>query len=157
MKVKIQRLRPTDWDEFYSLFKQVLKEDFSGYPQEARELFGVRMERAFKRKKRTFWVAKYERKIVGFLTAIGASGGVTFINWLGVRKEYRGQGIGKSLVKTWENWAKAGGYHKLRAQTTNKENKVFYEKLGFNLEGVKKNDLYHLDHFIFGKVIRSSA
>jgi len=155
MKVLVRRLKPVDWQEFYPLFKLVLEEGFPDYPQEARELFmnETRLKRAFERKKREFWVAEGDGKIVGFLTAIGSPGGVTFINWLGVKKEFRGQEIGKSLVKTWEDWAKTKGYHKLRAQTTQAGNKSFYKKLGFRLEGIKKNDLYHLDHLIFGKTI----
>lgn len=157
MRVSVRRLKPVDWQEFYPLFKLVLEEDFSRYPREARELFmnETKLKGAFERKKREFWVAEGDGKIIGFLTAIGSPGGVTFINWLGVRKEFRGQGVGSSLVKTWEVWAKNNSYHKLRAQTTNIENKLFYERLGFRLEGIKKNDLYHLDHLIFGKTISS--
>lgn len=90
---------------------------------------------------------------MGLLIAIGSPGGVTFINWLGVKKQFQRRGIGKKLIQAWQDWAKRRGYHKLRASTTNSENHAFYEKLGFFLEGVKKKDRYGLDHFVFGKII----
>ena len=155
MKIKIERLKPANWEEFYRCFKQILEGDFPGYPKKAKRSFSdeVKLRNAFVKKKRSFWVAKLEDKVAGFLIAISSPSGVTFINWLGVKKEFRGQGIGASLVETWEKWAKKRGCHKLRIQTSKIENRAFFKRLGFRLEGKKENDRYHLDFWIFGKII----
>lgn len=155
MKVEIESLQSTDWSEFYRLFKKVLKRDFPGYPRQVKEKFAseIRVRGFLEEKKRFFWVVKARGKIVGFLVAKGTLGGVSFVNWFGVAREFRCQGIGTKLLKVWQSWAREKGYHKLRISTTNKENQAFYEKLGFSLEGVKREDSYGLDQFIFGKVV----
>lgn len=155
MEIKIERLAFSDWKKFYRCFKGVLEEEFGTYPPRARESFSdeVKLKRAFREGKKPFFIAKKDNKMVGFLIAVGSSSGVSFINWLGVTKQFRRQGIGRKLIQVWQSWAKKRGYHKLRASTTNQGNRPFYEKLGFSLEGTKKKDRYGLDHFIFGKVI----
>jgi ribosomal protein S18 acetylase RimI-like enzyme len=152
MKIRIERLKPNDWQEFCHLFKQLLKEDFPAYPRETKERFFGKIKEGFEGKKRFFWVAKVDKGIVGFLTAKGTPGGVSFINWLGVAKDFRHQGIGLALVQVWQNWARKKGYHKIRV-STNLRNQGFYKKLGFSLEGTMKSDAYGVDRLVFGKII----
>lgn len=154
MKIRVERLKSADWQAFYCLFKQLLEEDFSVYSRETKERFADKVKEAFEETKRSFWVAKIDGKIVGFLVAKGTPDGVSFINWLGVVKEFRRQDVGIELVRTWERWFKKKGYHKLRAAATNRENQPFYEKLGFSLEGVMKKDAYGADRLVLGKIIR---
>lgn len=155
METRIEKLKLADWSEFHFLFKKVLEKDFPGYPRQVKEKFvsEIRVKGFFEEKKRLFWVAKFGGKAVGFLIVKGTPGGVSFINWLGVTRQFRRQGIGTKLIQTWENWAKKKGYHKLRISTTNRQNQAFYERLGFSLEGVKKKDSCGLDRFVFGKII----
>jgi len=65
MRVKVERLKSADWEEFHRCFKQILEEEFLGYPRKARESFSdeARLKNAFKKKKRFFWVAKLERSL----------------------------------------------------------------------------------------------
>ncbi len=50
-------------------------------------------------------------------------------------------------------YAKRRKCHKLRAQTSHPTNKGFYQKQGFELEGIKKKDNWGLDYFVYVKII----
>jgi GNAT superfamily N-acetyltransferase len=67
---------------------------------------------------------------VGFLAARFRKNS-SYINWFGVLKKRKRLGVGKRLVKRWEQWAKKKGAKYLSASTYKKENVSFYEKLGF--------------------------
>lgn len=152
--MKIEKLKMSDWKKFYNCFKQILEEDFFHYPPKMIQRL-LKEERIKKNwgKSKEILVGLRDKDVVGFLIAVDSGGGVSYCNWLGVKKELRNKGLGSKLVKTWQKWAKRRSCHKLRAQTSKGENQSFYERLGFKLEGIKKNDRYHLDHFIFGKII----
>lgn len=153
-EIEVKPLVSQDWEEFYSLFRQMVTADFSYYPSQVIQRFleEERIKRGWGEAKEIF-VALKDKEIVGFLIGVDAGGGVSFCNWVGVKKEFRGRGIGKLLVQAWEVWAKERGCHKLRAQSSNARNQGFYEKLGFKFEGKRENDRYHLDYWLFGKMI----
>lgn len=153
MKPKIEKLKLSDWDEFYTCFVQVLQDDFLNYSAQIKAQFAreARVKDLFVTGKRYFWVAKLEGKLVGFLIASLTSEGVSFVNWLGVKKEDRGRKVGSGLVAIWQNWAQDKNCRKLRVQTSNRDNQCFYEKLGFMPEGVKTNDRDGLMYWVFGK------
>jgi ribosomal protein S18 acetylase RimI-like enzyme len=154
MKIKVERLKTSDWESFFALFRKIVN-GFDSYPQKARDFFTKeeRVKRAFLKKKRIFWVAKKEKEIVGFLIAIIEDEEIVFINWMGVKKGFQGQGIGKKLVLNWENWAKKEGYKKLRVSTTVKENISFYEKLGFCFKRKIEKNYYDLNRYVLEKKI----
>jgi len=72
-------------------------------------------------------------------------GGVSLVVWMGVLKQYQNKGFGEALVKTWEEWVKGKGVHKLRVSTYKESNVVFYSKFGFELKGVRKTDVFGFD------------
>jgi len=153
VNLKIESLKRQEMPEFWSLFGKILEEDFANYPPLVLKKFLTNSKFKNRLLKRKIWLGKNKKEIVGFLVAMRARGGVGYINWLGVEKKFRRQGVGKALVDHWEKWAKNHGFHKLRVQTSNFANRPFYEKLGFKLEGIKKNDAYGLDYLVFGKII----
>jgi len=61
------------------------------------------------------------------------SGGLAEITGLVVDESVRGKGIGKSLVKKAEEWAKLKSYNTLRVRTNVKrtETHIFYKNIGF--------------------------
>ena len=152
--IEIKSLEGKNWLEFWALFSQTVSQDFSFYPPEAikRFLDEEKIKKNWGQSKEIL-VAFKNNEIVGFLIAIDSGGGVSFCNWLGVERKSRRQGIGKNLVQVWEKWAKQRKCYKLRAQTSQRENQLFWESLGFQLEGIKKADRYFLDYFIFVKMI----
>ena len=85
-------------------------------------------------------------KIVGYA---GAEGGrfrrvrhVISIS-VGVLKEYQGQGIGKRLMLTLEEWAKEHGIHRIDCNTVvpNRGAQHLYEELGYQREGLRRHSV----------------
>ncbi len=102
-------------------------------------------------------LAKDKEKIVGFLISHQVPGGVNVCDWLWVDESFREQGVGRSLVKFWEeNSLKEKKTHRLNVSTSNKDNLAFYQKLGFKLEGVRKKDQWKADRYLLGKLIKVS-
>lgn len=96
-------------------------------------------------KKNLFLVAVVEDRIVGFSRCEGNSlkrfaHKVEF--GVGVLQDYWGFGIGKNLLKESIAWADSNGIKKitLNVLETNKKAINLYEKLGFETEGILKND-----------------
>lgn len=57
---------------------------------------------------------------------------IPFMNLLWVDDGYRGKGIGRQLVRHWENVMAAEGHHRLLTSTlSNEEAQHFYRKLGY--------------------------
>ncbi len=99
--------------------------------------------------------------IVGYLFAIGGSTNKTkhcAHIVIGVIEAYRGKGIGSSLFRELEKWAK-GKLHRLELTviTENNAGINLYEKAGFIIEGVKKHSLYmdnrFVDEYYMGKLL----
>ncbi|WP_273124828.1 GNAT family N-acetyltransferase [Bacillus weihaiensis] len=103
------------------------------------------IERDRKSDKNLLLVAEVENEIVGFLRCIGndlkrTSHRVEF--GLGVVKEHWGIGIGKNLLQQFIKWADCNGIRKITLQVleTNKKARTLYEKEGFIVEGILRDD-----------------
>ncbi|WP_129691620.1 GNAT family N-acetyltransferase [Gottfriedia acidiceleris] len=95
--------------------------------------------------KNLFLVAEVQDKIIGFSRCEGSqlkrlSHKVEF--GVCVLKEYWGYGIGKHLLKQSISWADSNDVHKINlcVLETNEKAINLYKKLGFEIEGVLKND-----------------
>ncbi|WP_108671060.1 GNAT family N-acetyltransferase [Peribacillus acanthi] len=95
--------------------------------------------------KNIFLVAEVECRIVGFSRCEGNelkrfSHKVEF--GVGVLKDYWGYGIGKNLLKESISWADSNGIKKMTLSVleTNEKAIQLYKKLGFEIEGILKND-----------------
>ncbi len=160
MKFKIEPLQAADWLEFYSCFQEILTSDFGQYLPEKKEIIlkkiysEKKLKDNFQAGKKQILVAKLDRKVGGFLIYVLGVGGISYINWLGVRKELRRKGIGRKLIEAWEKEALKEGVHKLSISTTDKKNKNFYQKLNFRLEGERRKHRWGLDYLLFGKLIK---
>ena len=66
---------------------------------------------------------------------------------IAVSEKTRGQGIGRKLIQTFFDMAKADGYQKvlIHVLSSNEKACTFYEKLGFKQEAILKNQFY-LNH-----------
>lgn len=91
-------------------------------------------------------VAEDDKQIVGFLSA--QRGGPNRIKHtayivVGIREDYRGQGIGSEFFKRLDQWARLKNITRLEltVMCTNHIAKKLYEKNGFVIEGIKKNSM----------------
>ena len=77
----------------------------------------------------------------------------------GIKKDYRGKGIGKTFFTSLDNWAKGNGIKRLELTVirTNLVAKRLYEQKGFVVEGTRKNamkiDGDFVDEFYMAKLL----
>lgn len=101
-------------------------------------------------------------EVLGYLLAIGGSANRnkhTAYIVIGIAEKARGQGIGTRLFQEIEKWAYTEGIHRLEltVATENKAGLVLYEKMGFEIEGTKKDSLCiqgkFIDEYYMAKII----
>jgi GNAT superfamily N-acetyltransferase len=101
-----------------------------------------------------FILRAYEEGIVLGLLEVSIQGGITWIKDLIVGSSFRGQGIGKKLMSTLEEKAKALGSHKMFLMTgKNWPAEKFYVSLGFKRVCVLEKHHFEVDHIIMSKFL----
>ncbi|WP_442601249.1 GNAT family N-acetyltransferase [Paenibacillus sp. KN14-4R] len=105
-----------------------------------------------------FLVAVVHDRIVGFSRCEGIylnrfSHKVEF--GVCILKEYWGHGIGKNLLKESISWADTNGIRKmtLNVLETNDKAIILYKKLGFEIEGILKNDKMLADDKYYNTIL----
>jgi len=99
------------------------------------------------------FVAEDEGKLVGYL---GAYGGGFKRNRhcayvvTGILQSHTGQGIGKQFFKALDEWALSHGIHRLELTVMSHNERAvhLYQKMGFVVEGIKKDSLRVNDSFV---------
>ena len=110
----------------------------------------------------TFLLAEEDGRPVGFLEATGG----TFRRnrhvaqlVIGVLEEYAGGGIGSALMAEAERWALERGIRRLEltVQTHNRTARALYEKMGFAVEGTRKDAMRvegsYVDEYYMAKLL----
>ena len=94
----------------------------------------------------TIFVAEEDGRLIGYLIAIGGSVMRTKHSAylvIGIIEEYRGKGIGRHLFQNLMKWAPEHHISRLEltAVTENEAGVALYKKVGFEIEGTKRNSL----------------
>jgi RimJ/RimL family protein N-acetyltransferase len=148
----IREIKSSDAEKFSTLTPQVEAE--SEYMLWEAGERNVQVEQQLKmiegieqKENSTILVAEKDNKnLVGFLMAVG--GNAKRIKHsayivMGILNEYRGKGIGTKLIEELERWAFNHNIHRLELTvvTCNEAALSLYRKMGFVIEGTKKNSL----------------
>jgi GNAT superfamily N-acetyltransferase len=110
----------------------------------------------------TILVAEESRGLIGYIMAIGGRAkrnkhSVSIV--IGVLQQYAGQGIGKKLFASLEEWARKNEINRLELTTMvhNERARSLYENMGFEIEGVKKRSLMinqtPIDEYYMAKIL----
>ena len=108
-----------------------------------------------------FLVATEGEEIVGFLSVLkGMVNRVRHSAYIviGIRKKFRGLGIGSKLFLELDQWAKENDITRIELSVicSNIVAKKLYENNGFKVEGIKKNSMYidgkYVDEFYMAKL-----
>jgi ribosomal protein S18 acetylase RimI-like enzyme len=103
-------------------------------------------------KNNEIYVAKNNEKIIGWLRYNLFWDNIPFLNMIYILEDYWKMGIGKKLVKYWENEMEGNGYKNVLTSTqSNEEAQHFYRKIGYKEIGGFKyfNDPFEI---IFQKI-----
>lgn len=80
------------------------------------------------------WVAEQDGEVVGCLF-VGVVDGDGHIEQVSTARCHQGRGLGRRLVRTAENWARAQGHHRVTLTTFSQVpwNAPYYEHLGYRV------------------------
>lgn len=147
----IREIEPKDAESFDLLMKEVETEAYfmlmePGERKGSSEQQRKWLERVNKESNSTVLVAEQAGKLVGYLVVIGGDTRRTKHSAylvIGILEEYTGRGIGTNLFQRLEEWARA--HNILRLELTvviqNEAGVSLYKKMGFEIEGIKRNSL----------------
>lgn len=107
-------------------------------------------------------IAEENNEIVGFISVErGIPRRIKHVGYIvvGIRKDFRKQGIGTRFFEELEIWARQNNITRLEltVMCNNVVAKKLYEKMGFQIEGIKKNSMFvngkYVDEFYMAKLI----
>lgn len=154
----IREVRTSDADNLVQLIQQVeMESEFmlmeAGERQISPEQQRNRIESMKNNENTTIFVAEIDNKLAGYLFAIGGTArrnkhSVYIV--IGILKEFRSRGIGTVLFEKLEEWAKDRNIHRLELTTVirNEAAVGLYKKIGFEIEGTKRNSLFIEGEFV---------
>jgi ribosomal protein S18 acetylase RimI-like enzyme len=102
-----------------------------------------------------FFIAKKDSESIGYLN-ITITDKVANLNNLIIKKEYRNKGYGKEMMGFFMKFSKLMKCHKMRIKTCPERMPAafhLYQKMGFIVEAVLKNDYFNKDWVILSKFI----
>lgn len=128
-------LQPGDLGQVAALHGKVYAEEqafglgFEAYVMESL----LEFYRAYDPDKDRVWVVESNGKMVGFVLLMHRPANRAQLRYFILAKEFRGQGIGSSLMKEWMDFYKARGYSAAYLYTTAGLDAAasLYEKMGF--------------------------
>jgi len=95
--------------------------------------------------------------LVGIWLGMLEYGGVVFVDWIGVRQEYRKCGLASLLIRRGEEAIIKAKCHYVYLFTETQENIEFYTKRGFTLVGKHVNAWFGAQNeYILGKSLRAT-
>jgi RimJ/RimL family protein N-acetyltransferase len=167
MKMVIREINVEDAEQLTSLIHQVEAEsDYmmmeAGERQSTPEKQRQRIQSMEKSENSTILVAEDDGKLVGYMFVIGGTARRTRHSAylvVGILAEYRGQGVGTKLFEKLDVWAAQQQIHRLELTvvTRNKAALALYKKMGFAVEGTKRDSLLingeYADEFYMAKLV----
>lgn len=162
----IREATPKDAEKFLNLLKEVEnKADFMlfeiGERKTTIEKQRQQLEIIEKQENATILLAEDEGNLVGYLITIGGTTQRkkhTAYVVVGVLDEFKGKGIGTLLFEKLDEWANAHDITRLEltVATQNEVGVHLYKKMGFDVEGIKRNSLkikgQFFDEFYMAKI-----
>lgn len=95
-----------------------------------------------------FWIAEDGEQIVGAIAIVGHSEHTGQLRWFILHPEYRGIGLGKTLLRQSVQYCKEKGYRRVFLETTEDQKTAIamYEKEGFRQVAEHHNRAWGVDH-----------
>lgn len=163
----LRTIREGDAEQFLSLCRQLDEETHfmllePGERTTTLDQQRERIQRILGQANQTIFVAEAEGRLVGYIAGMGGDyqrNRKTVHIVIGILQSYSGQGIGKRLFQALEEWAVEQGIHRLElvVMTHNQRGIALYQRMGYQVEGVKRDDLYvdggFIDQYMMAKLL----
>jgi RimJ/RimL family protein N-acetyltransferase len=163
----IREIRESDAGSFLALCKQLDEETRfmllePGERTTTLDEQEKRIREMLSKDNQTIFVAEEQGSLIGYLAAIGGSYArnkheVYIV--VGILEAFTGQGTGTALFERLDAWAHEHQIHRmeLSVMVHNTRGVGLYQKMGFEIEGIKKDSLYvdgaYVDEYYMGKLI----
>lgn len=156
--ISIRKIRETDAKSFLELCRKLDDEtEFMmlepGERQISVEEQIQHIKQILQRDNQIILVAESENELVGYLAAYGGDfqrnrHSAHII--VGILQDFTGQGIGKTFFSELERWAKLNSIYRLELTVMSHNERAvnLYRKMGFEIEGVKKDSLLVNEEFV---------
>lgn len=126
------------------------------------EQFANYIEKLYHSIHSALFVGEIDEKVVAYLVAQGNEPSrlahrVYLV--IGIHSDYRGRKIGTALFNHVENWAKDNSIHRLEltVMENNEAGIALYKKMGFKIEGTKRDSLYvdgqYINEYYMSKLV----
>lgn len=153
--MQIRKAAPEDAEKLVNLMKHVEQSEFMLFEPEERKTEPEQLSKRIEAlgEDSAILLAEDANCLVGYLFAMGE--GVrrkrhSVYIALGIAEGQRGKGVGTELFKALESWATVKGLHRieLTVMETNAAGLALYKKMGFEVEGTKRDSLLINGHFV---------
>ncbi|WP_394120013.1 GNAT family N-acetyltransferase [Planococcus donghaensis] len=150
----IRKAVPADAFQLVPLIKHVEESNFMLFEPGERKTTAEQLEKRLSAAsdESLVLVAEEESELTGYLFAVGE--GVkrkrhSVYVALGIRQNERGKGRGTELFLALEEWAKENALHRIELTVLehNKAAIALYEKMGFQVEGIKRDSIWINDSY----------
>ncbi len=162
----IREARQEDAEEIITVMKNAEESNFMLFSPGERKLepkqLVVFIEKISKKFNSAIFIAKIETKIVGYLIVQGDTPSrIAHRAYIviGIYSDFRGRGIGTALFSKLDDWAKGKGMHRLELTVLvdNTVGVALYKKMGFEIEGTKRQSLHvngsYVDEYYMSKLL----
>ena len=163
----IREICEDDAEKFLDLGKKLVEETQFMMLEPGERLITVeeqreRIKRLLSRDNQTILVVEIKNQMIGYLAALGGEyrrnrRSVHIV--IGILHDFTSQGIGTQLFKEMESWAHKQSVHRLEL-TVMAHNTIalgLYKKMGFEIEGTKRDSLLvngqYVDEYFMAKLI----
>lgn len=155
MRFTIRKLSLNQAGEISRIVTDSLKVDFP-YKKETISAYSKMFNKKYfadiiKGKKNVAFGAYIKNELIGIVIAKAEYGGVVYVEWIVIKKNFRGEGIGSKLLEEVEKWCILNKNHYIYLNTETDKNIEYYKKRGFRYVGVHKNFWFGEDEHILGK------
>jgi len=159
--MRIKKLTLKNIPELYLIICKALDDDFPEYKPGTNRIYSQHIfnkkyfTKLIKNKTNVVFGAFDKEKLAGIIVVKPEDfGGVIYVDWLVVDKNYRNKGVGSRLLTTVDNWALENKYHHLYLLTQNRKNINFYIKRGYKYLGTHENGWFGETDHIMQKNLR---
>lgn len=153
--MQIRKAAPEDAEKLVNLMKHVEQSEFMLFEPGERKTEPEQLSKRIEAlgEDSAILLAEDADGIVGYMFAMGE--GVrrkqhSVYIALGIAEGQRGKGVGTELFKALESWATVKGLHRieLTVMETNAAGLALYKKMGFEVEGTKRDSLLINGQFV---------
>ncbi len=164
---EIRAIQEKDAEAFLALCKQLDEETHFMMLEHGERTTTIEQQRdrircVLERDNQIILVAEDAGSLVGYIAGMGGEyrrNAKTVHIVIGILQSYTGQGLGKRFFQALEEWALRRNLHRLEL-TVMKHNQrgiALYQRMGFEVEGVKRDDLLvdggYIDQYMMAKLL----